>query len=78
MRVVRDAASAAGLVAAARREAAAAFADGTLYVERLIDRPRHVEIQVFGDTTARRPPVRARVLDPAPPPEGDRGSPSPR
>jgi len=50
MRVVRDAASAAGLVGAARREAAAAFADGTLYVERLIDRPRHVEIQVFGDS----------------------------
>ena len=33
----------------ARREAAAAFGDGTLYVERLIERPRHVEIQVFGD-----------------------------
>ena len=27
----------------------AAFGDGTLYVERLIDRPRHVEIQVFAD-----------------------------
>jgi len=49
MRVVRDAASAASLIAAARREATAAFADGTLYVERLIDRPRHVEMQVFGD-----------------------------
>jgi acetyl/propionyl-CoA carboxylase alpha subunit len=28
----------------------AAFGDGTLYVERLIERPRHVEIQVFADT----------------------------
>jgi 3-methylcrotonyl-CoA carboxylase alpha subunit len=34
----------------ARREAAAAFGDGTLYVERLIERPRHVEIQVFADS----------------------------
>jgi 3-methylcrotonyl-CoA carboxylase alpha subunit len=33
----------------ARREAEAAFGDGTLYVERLIERPRHVEIQVFAD-----------------------------
>ena len=33
----------------ARREAAAAFGDGTLYVERLVERPRHVEIQVFAD-----------------------------
>ncbi len=50
MRVVRDAASAPALIAAARREAVAAFGDGTLYVERLIDRPRHVEIQIFGDS----------------------------
>ena len=34
----------------ARREAQAAFGDGTLYVERLIERPRHVEIQIFADT----------------------------
>ena len=33
----------------ARREAQAAFGDGTLYVERLVERPRHVEIQVFAD-----------------------------
>ena len=37
------------LIRAARREAAAAFGDGTLYVERLIEKPRHVEIQIFGD-----------------------------
>ena len=36
-------------IQSARREAAAAFGDGTLYVERLIDRPHHVEVQVFGD-----------------------------
>jgi 3-methylcrotonyl-CoA carboxylase alpha subunit len=34
----------------ARREAMAAFGDSTLYVERLIERPRHVEIQVLGDS----------------------------
>jgi acetyl/propionyl-CoA carboxylase alpha subunit len=36
-------------VQAARREAAAAFGDGTLYVERLIERPRHVEVQIMAD-----------------------------
>ena len=36
-------------VQAARREAEAAFGSGTLYVERLIERPHHVEVQVFGD-----------------------------
>jgi len=49
MRVVRDDRSAPESIQAARREASAAFGDGTLYVERLIQRPRHVEIQVFGD-----------------------------
>ncbi len=50
MRVIRDEESARTLIPAARREALAAFGDGTLYVERLIERPRHVEVQVFGDT----------------------------
>jgi acetyl-CoA carboxylase biotin carboxylase subunit len=36
-------------IAAGRREAEAAFGDGTLYVERLIERPRHVEVQIFAD-----------------------------
>ncbi len=49
MRVVRDEAALGEAVAAARREATAAFGDGTLYVERLVDRPRHVEVQVLGD-----------------------------
>ena len=44
-----DESGAVEMIAAARREAAAAFGDGTLYVERLIERPRHVEIQIFGD-----------------------------
>jgi 3-methylcrotonyl-CoA carboxylase alpha subunit len=49
MRTVRRDDEAAESIAAARREALAAFGDGTLYVERLIDRPRHVEIQIFAD-----------------------------
>jgi acetyl-CoA carboxylase biotin carboxylase subunit len=49
MRLLRTDAESAELIPAARREAEAAFGDGTLYVERLLDRPRHVEIQVFAD-----------------------------
>ena len=37
-------------IAAARREAEAAFGDGSVFVERLVRRARHVEIQVFADT----------------------------
>ena len=36
----------------ASSEALRAFGDGAIYVEKLIERPRHIEIQVFGDTTA--------------------------
>ncbi|MFH9609180.1 biotin carboxylase N-terminal domain-containing protein [Streptomyces sp. NPDC017448] len=50
MRLVRDAAVLADEIAAARREARASFGDDTLLVERWIDRPRHIEIQVLADT----------------------------
>ena len=49
MRAILDESAARELIPAARREAQAAFGDGTLYVERLVVRPRHVEIQVFAD-----------------------------
>jgi acetyl-CoA carboxylase biotin carboxylase subunit len=49
MKTIRDAASLAGAIAQARREATAAFGDGTLYVERLVDKPRHVEFQIMAD-----------------------------
>jgi acetyl-CoA carboxylase biotin carboxylase subunit len=49
MKAVRDAADLPGAIAQARREAIAAFGDGTLYVERLVEKPRHVEIQVMAD-----------------------------
>ncbi|MFB6939962.1 biotin carboxylase N-terminal domain-containing protein [Streptomyces sp. NPDC060286] len=50
MRLVRDATLLADEIAAARREARASFGDDTLLVERWIDRPRHIEIQVLADT----------------------------
>ncbi|MFF9769865.1 acetyl/propionyl/methylcrotonyl-CoA carboxylase subunit alpha [Streptomyces sp. NPDC053086] len=49
MRLVRDAGRLADEIAAARREARASFGDDTLLVERWIDRPRHIEIQVLAD-----------------------------
>ena len=49
MKVVRTERDLAALVPQARREALAAFGDGTLYVERLVERPRHVEFQIFAD-----------------------------
>jgi acetyl-CoA carboxylase biotin carboxylase subunit len=49
MRRVRKADEIADAVQAARREATAAFGNGTLYVERLVERPRHIEVQVFAD-----------------------------
>jgi acetyl/propionyl-CoA carboxylase alpha subunit len=50
MRVVRSAEGLDEALAAAEREAAGAFADGTLYCERYLERPRHVEVQLLADT----------------------------
>jgi acetyl/propionyl-CoA carboxylase alpha subunit len=49
MRVVRSAAELDEAIAAARREAKAAFGDDTVYFERYLERPRHVEIQLLAD-----------------------------
>jgi acetyl-CoA carboxylase biotin carboxylase subunit len=53
MRVVRGPEEVAAAFAAAEREATKAFGDGRVYVERLLERPRHVEIQVLADHTGR-------------------------
>jgi len=50
MRLVRDAGELAAALAGARREAESAFGSGALMLERLIERGRHIEIQVFADT----------------------------
>jgi acyl-CoA carboxylase subunit alpha len=49
MRVVHDPAELAAAVAGARREAASAFGDGTVFLERFVVDPRHVEVQILGD-----------------------------
>ncbi|HJQ19538.1 MAG TPA: acetyl-CoA carboxylase biotin carboxylase subunit [Gemmatimonadaceae bacterium] len=50
MRVVREEGELEASLASARREAKNAFGDDAVYVEKYIERPRHVEIQVLGDT----------------------------
>ena len=50
MRVVDDADALADALAAASREAAAAFGDGTVFIEPYIERGRHIEVQILGDT----------------------------
>ena len=73
MKVVRDEAALIPAIAQARREAAAAFGDDTLYVERLGRTPAARRDPGNGRRPrTRRPPVRTRVLDSAAPPE-DRG-----
>jgi acetyl-CoA/propionyl-CoA carboxylase biotin carboxyl carrier protein len=49
MRVVRSADELEDAHAAASREARAAFGDGTVFAERYVERPRHIEIQLLGD-----------------------------
>ncbi|WP_296151611.1 biotin carboxylase N-terminal domain-containing protein, partial [Pseudonocardia sp. SCN 73-27] len=50
MRIVHDTASLEEAVDGARREAASAFGDGTVFLERYVVDPRHVEVQILGDT----------------------------
>ena len=49
MRIVRNESEIEVAMAAASGEARAAFGDGTLYVEKFIERARHIEIQILGD-----------------------------
>ncbi len=49
MRVVESAEELPRSFEAAAREALAAFGDGRVYLERFVERPRHIEIQVLGD-----------------------------
>jgi 3-methylcrotonyl-CoA carboxylase alpha subunit len=50
MRIVHDAAGFAEALASAQREAANAFGDTRVILERYVEHPRHIEFQVFGDT----------------------------
>ncbi|WP_082973984.1 acetyl/propionyl/methylcrotonyl-CoA carboxylase subunit alpha [Mycobacterium sp. E740] len=49
MRVVHEAAQLPAALVSARREAAAAFGDDTLFLERFVLNPRHIEVQVLAD-----------------------------
>jgi propionyl-CoA carboxylase alpha chain len=49
MRIVRDQAGLAEALASAEREAKKAFGDGTVFLERYVEDPRHIEVQIFGD-----------------------------
>nr|WP_268746905.1 acetyl/propionyl/methylcrotonyl-CoA carboxylase subunit alpha [Tomitella biformata] len=50
MHLVEDSAHLASSIAQARREAAASFGDDTLFLERFVLRPRHIEVQILADT----------------------------
>jgi acetyl/propionyl-CoA carboxylase alpha subunit len=50
MRVVRDRGDLADAILASRREAGSSFGDDTVFLERYLDSPRHIEVQVLGDT----------------------------
>jgi propionyl-CoA carboxylase alpha chain len=49
MRIVASPDEIAGAVASARREAASAFGNGTVFLERFVESPRHIEVQILGD-----------------------------
>ncbi|WJR75031.1 acetyl-CoA carboxylase biotin carboxylase subunit [Bradyrhizobium sp. NP1] len=50
MRVVRAAAELAAAIVSAKREAKAAFGDDRMLIEKYVDTPRHIEVQVIGDS----------------------------
>ena len=49
MRLVTEPEELAGAVSSARSEAASAFGDGTVFLERYVTDPRHIEVQILGD-----------------------------
>lgn len=49
MRVVRDEASLEDAFNRAKSEALSAFGDGTVFIERFVDKPRHIEVQILAD-----------------------------
>ena len=51
LRLVTDPGELASAVDSASREAAAAFGDGTVFLEQAVTSPRHIEVQILGDTT---------------------------
>ena len=50
MRIVRSAAELAAAIVSAKREAKAAFGDDRMLIEKFVDNPRHIEVQIIGDS----------------------------
>ncbi|CDO31350.1 ATP-binding protein [Mycolicibacterium porcinum] len=50
MRIVADENELLEAVTGARREAASAFGNGTVFLEKFVESPRHIEVQIFGDS----------------------------
>jgi pyruvate carboxylase len=73
MRAIRDPKDLVREVTEAKREAKAAFGKDEVYLEKLVERARHVESQILGDTHGNAgASVRARLLGAAPQPESCR------
>ncbi len=49
MKIVQDADSLSGAISMARMEAASAFGDAAVYIEKFLTRPRHIEVQILAD-----------------------------
>src|SRR6266704_4745063 len=50
MRIVRSAGELAAAIVSAKREAKAAFGDDRMLIEKFVDNPRHIEVQIVGDS----------------------------
>ena len=50
MRIVRSAAELAAAIVSAKREAKAAFGDDRMLIEKFVENPRHIEVQIIGDS----------------------------
>jgi len=50
MRIVRSAGELTAAIVSAKREAKAAFGDDRMLIEKFVDNPRHIEVQIIGDS----------------------------
>jgi 3-methylcrotonyl-CoA carboxylase alpha subunit len=78
MRRVESAAEFADMLLSCKREAASSFGDDRVLLEKYISLPRISSAGLRRQSRPSRPPVRTRLLAPAPPPEGHRGAPRAR